>query len=85
MSNKKKMVVVVTNGLDNERSSVAWSIANDGVASDYQVTMFLVSSGVDRVRKCTAYSSFFLAAATACCIELQQFRQKIFTDQQGFT
>ena len=85
MSNKKKMVVVVTNGLDNERSSVAWSIANGGVASDYQVTMFLVSSGVDWVRKCAADSSFSLAAATARCIVLQQFRQKIFTDQQRLT
>ena len=51
MSNKKKLVVVVTNGLDNERSSVAWSVANGGVASDFDVTMFLVSSGVDWARK----------------------------------
>lgn len=51
MSEKKKLVVVVTNGLDNERSSVAWSVANGGIASDFDVTMFLVSSGVDWVRK----------------------------------
>ena len=51
MANKKKLVVVVTNGFDNERSSVAWSIANGGIASDYEVTMFLVASGVDWVRK----------------------------------
>ena len=51
MSDKKKLVVVVTNGFDNERSSVAWSVANGGIASDYEVTMFLVSSGVDWVRK----------------------------------
>jgi predicted peroxiredoxin len=51
MSDKKKLVIVVTNGLDNERSSVAWSIANGGVASDMEVTMFLVSSGVDWARK----------------------------------
>lgn len=51
MSEKNKLVIVVTNGLDNERSSVAWSIANGGVASDMQVTMFLVSSGVDWARK----------------------------------
>lgn len=51
MSDKKKLVVIVTNGLDNERSSVAWSVANGGVASDFEVTMFLVSSGVDWVRK----------------------------------
>ena len=51
MSEKKKLVVVVTNGFDNERSSVAWSVANGGIASDYEVTMFLVASGVDWVRK----------------------------------
>jgi predicted peroxiredoxin len=51
MSEQKKLVVVVTNGLDNERSSVAWSVANGGVASNMQVTMFLVASGVDWVRK----------------------------------
>jgi len=51
MSDKKKLVVVVTNGFDNERSSVAWSVANGGLASDFDVTMFLVSSGVDWARK----------------------------------
>ena len=51
MSEKKKLVIVVTNGSDNERSSVAWSVANGGVASNMEVTMFLVSSGVDWVRK----------------------------------
>lgn len=51
MSDTKKLVVVVTNGLDNERSSVAWSVANGGIASGFQITMFLVSSGVDWVRK----------------------------------
>lgn len=51
MSDKKKLVVIVTNGLDNERSSVAWSVANGGVASGMEVHMFLVSSGVDWVRK----------------------------------
>ena len=51
MSEKKKLVVVVTNGFDNERSSVAWSVANGGIASDYEVTIFLVASGVDWVRK----------------------------------
>jgi len=51
MSEEKKLVVIVTNGFNDERASVAWSIANGGVASGYQVTMFLVSSGVDWVRK----------------------------------
>jgi predicted peroxiredoxin len=51
MSEKQKLVVIVTSGFNDERSSVAWSIANGGVASDMEVTMFLVSSGVDWVRK----------------------------------
>ena len=51
MSENKKIVIVVTKGLDDERSSVAWSVANGAIGSDMQVTMFLVSSGVDWVRK----------------------------------
>lgn len=51
MSNRQKMVVTVTNGVDNERSSVAWSVANGGVGMGFEVTMFLVSSGVDWARK----------------------------------
>ena len=51
MSDQKKLVVVITNGFDNERSSVAWSVANGGIASGYEVTIFLVASGVDWVRK----------------------------------
>lgn len=51
MSDKKKLVVVVTRGLDDERSSVAFSIANSGVASGLDVTMFLVSAGADLVRR----------------------------------
>ena len=51
MSEKQKMVVIVTNGFNDERSSVAWSVANGGVGLGFEVTMFLVSSGVDWVRK----------------------------------
>ena len=51
MEEKDKLVVIVSCGFNDERSSVAWSIANGGLASGYQVTMFLVSSGVDWVRK----------------------------------
>lgn len=47
----KKLVIVITRGLDDERSSVAWSIANAGIASDFEVTVFLAASGVDWVRK----------------------------------
>ena len=51
MTDKKKLVVVITRGLDDERSSVAWSIANGGINSGLDVSIFLVSSGVDWVRK----------------------------------
>jgi len=51
MSDKQKMVIVVSSGAQDEKSSVAWSVANGGIASGFEVTMFLVSSGVDWVRK----------------------------------
>ena len=47
----KKLVILITRGLDDERSSVAWSIANAGIASELEVTVFLAASGVDWVRK----------------------------------
>ena len=45
------MVIVISRGFDDERSSVAWSIANAAVASDFEVTVFLVAAGVDWVRR----------------------------------
>lgn len=51
MAETRKLVVVLTRGLDDERSHVAWTIANAGVASGMQVLMFLVSSGVDWARR----------------------------------
>jgi predicted peroxiredoxin len=51
MSEKKKLVILVTRGLDDERSSVAWSVANGAINSGLDVTMFLTSSAVDWVRK----------------------------------
>ncbi|MGD2123536.1 MAG: DsrE family protein [Gemmatimonadota bacterium] len=51
MSSKQKMVVTVTQGVDNERSSVAWSVANGGVGMGFEVTMFLVSAGADWARR----------------------------------
>ena len=47
----RKLVVVISRGLDDERSSVAWSIANGGINNGLDVSVFLVSSGVDWVRK----------------------------------
>jgi predicted peroxiredoxin len=51
MSEQKELVIVNSRGLDDERSSVAWSIANTAAASGMQVTMFLVAAGVDWIRK----------------------------------
>jgi predicted peroxiredoxin len=51
MNAKKKVVVVITRGMDDERASVAWSIANGGIKTGLDVSIFLVSSGVDWVRK----------------------------------
>ena len=51
MENAKKLAIVVSRGLDDERATVAFTIANTGVASGQQVTMFMVSAAVDVVRK----------------------------------
>jgi predicted peroxiredoxin len=51
MADMQKLVIVNTRGLDDERSSVAWSIANAGLASGFEVTVFLAAAGVDWVRK----------------------------------
>ena len=51
MENVKKLAIVATRGLDDERATVAFTIANTGIASGQQVTMFMVSSAVDVVRK----------------------------------
>lgn len=51
MAEKRHLVVVVTCGLEDEKMSVAWSIANGAVSSGLEVTMFLTSSAVDCVRK----------------------------------
>jgi len=45
------LAIVNSRGLDDERATVAFTIANGGLASGQEVTMFLVSSGVDLVRK----------------------------------
>lgn len=51
MTEKKKLVVVITTGLNDEKSSVAWSVANGAIATGLDVTIFLASSGVDWARK----------------------------------
>jgi predicted peroxiredoxin len=51
MSNNREIVIVNSRGLDDERSSVAWSVANTAAASDMAVTVFLVAAGADWARK----------------------------------
>lgn len=51
MATNNKIVILITRGLDDERSSVAWSIANASIASEMEVTVFLASAGVDWARK----------------------------------
>ncbi len=51
MNEKKKLVIVITRGMNDERSSVAWSIANGGINSGLDVSVFLTSSAIDWVRK----------------------------------
>jgi len=47
----RELVVLVSRGLDDERAIVAWTIANVAINSGQKVTMFLVSAGVDLVRR----------------------------------
>ena len=51
MTDNDKLVIVISRGFDDERSSVAWSIANTAAASEMELTVFLVAAGVDWVRK----------------------------------
>lgn len=46
-----ELVVVVTHGPDDERSSVAFTIANGGITAGLHVAIFLTSSAVDVVRR----------------------------------
>ncbi|MCG6863352.1 MAG: DsrE family protein [Chromatiaceae bacterium] len=51
MTESKKLVVLITCGFNDERASVAWSVANSGINTGLEVTVFLAASGVDWVRK----------------------------------
>lgn len=47
----RNLVVLVTKGIDNELSSVAFTIANGGITSGLEVSVFLTGAGVDLARK----------------------------------
>jgi len=46
-----KTIVFLSRSIDDERSTVAWTLANAGVANGQDVTVFCVSAGVDVLRK----------------------------------
>lgn len=50
-STPRELVVLVTRGTDHELSSVAFTVACGGITSGMKVYAFLVSSGVDLVRR----------------------------------
>jgi predicted peroxiredoxin len=45
------LVCLITHGIDNEMSSVGFTIANGGITAGLKVSIFLSSAGVDLVRK----------------------------------
>ena len=47
----RNLVVVITHGIDHELSSVGLTIACGGITAGLKVSIFLVSSGVDIVRR----------------------------------
>lgn len=46
-----KTIVFLSRSIDDERATVAWTLANAGVANGQDVTVFAVSSGVDVLRQ----------------------------------
>lgn len=46
-----KTIVFLSRSIDDERATVAWTLANAGVANGQDVTVFCVSAGVDLLRK----------------------------------
>lgn len=49
--NGRDLVVMISHGIDDELSSVGFTIANGGFTSGLNVSVFLTSAGVDLVRK----------------------------------
>jgi len=50
-SETRKLVIMITRGPDDERSSVAWSVANGGINNGLELVIFLTSSAVEWARK----------------------------------
>ena len=51
MAEERELVVLVTRGIDDELSSVAFTIADGGITAGLKVAIFLTSAAVDLVRK----------------------------------
>ena len=51
MAEERELVVVMTHGIDDELSSVGFTIANGGLTAGLKVAVFLTSAAVDIVRK----------------------------------
>ena len=49
--NGRELVVMISHGIDDELSSVGFTIANGGITAGLKVSIFLTSAGVDLVRK----------------------------------
>ena len=49
--NDDKVVILLSRGVDDERATIGWTLANAGVAEGQDVTVFLVSAGVDLARR----------------------------------
>ncbi|HVL57355.1 MAG TPA: DsrE family protein [Burkholderiaceae bacterium] len=47
----RELVVMIAHGIDDELSSVGFTIANGGLTAGLKVAIFLTSAGVDLVRK----------------------------------
>ena len=47
----RKLVVLVTKGIESELSSVAFTIANGGITAGLKVFIFLTSTAIDLVRR----------------------------------
>jgi predicted peroxiredoxin len=50
-SSSRSLVVLMTHGADDERSSVAFTIACGGLTAGLKVSIFLTSAAVDVIRK----------------------------------
>ncbi len=49
--NGRDLVITISHGIDDEMSSVGFTIANGGITAGLKVSIFLTSGGVDLVRK----------------------------------